>query len=216
MVELAEPDLTTDPVGEAVEALATRGYGVIDDFLPPGLAPALAADLQGWVERGGLSSAGVGRETARREDQAVRRAGIRWFDGDSPAERGLLDFAETIRLAINRRLYLGLFDFECNFIAYPSGGFYGRHLDSLSGSRNRVVSLVAYLDDNWRAEEGGLLRLWPTPEADGEPAAIVVPAAGRVVLMLSEEIPHEVTPSTRPRHAIAGWWRVQTTGGPAP
>lgn len=198
-----------DRIGVAVEELAGAGYAVLEDFLPAALVSALAADLEALQQSGGLSSAGVGRESARREDNSVRRAAIRWFDGGTDAERRLLDVAETIRLAINRRLFLGLFDFECNFIAYPPGGFYGRHLDSLSGSRNRVVSFVTYLDPDWRAEEGGLLRLWRTPDDVGDAAAVVIPAPGRVVLMLSEEIPHEVTPSTRARHAIAGWWRIQ-------
>ena len=31
--------------------------------------------------------------------------------------------------------------------------------------------------------------------------------------MMSEQIPHEVRPAFAPRHAIAGWWRVNASLG---
>jgi SM-20-related protein len=160
-----------------------------------------------------MAAAAVGRDGGLRRDVDIRRAAIRWFDGGTEAERRFLAVAELLRSAINRRLFLGLFDFECNFIAYPTGGFYGRHLDSLAGAKNRVVSLIVYLDADWQADYGGALRLWSGPEDHGAATAEIVPQAGRVVLMMSEEIPHEVLPAHRPRHAIAGWWRVNASTG---
>ena len=191
-----------------VERLAADGYASADDILPLPLIASLRAELIALAEAGALGTAGIGRKTAYRQDGDIRRAAIRWLDGGTEAERDLLAIAETLRQAINARLFLGLFDFECNYIAYPVGGFYGRHLDSLQGARNRVVSFVAYLDPDWTIEDGGALNLWRQPEDEGLPAETVLPQAGRMVLMLSEEIPHEVLPAHRPRHAIAGWWRI--------
>lgn len=191
-----------------MEQLAATGYAVADDILPLGLTASLRTELLALEAAGALSVAGIGRETAYRRDGDVRRAAIRWLDGGTAAERELLGLAETLRRVINARLFLGLFDFECNYIAYPVGGFYGRHLDRLQGERNRVVSFVAYLDPDWTEFDGGELRLWRDPDDAGEPVLTVLPRAGRVVLMLSEEIPHEVLPANRPRHAIAGWWRI--------
>ncbi|MBZ9939441.1 2OG-Fe(II) oxygenase [Mesorhizobium sp. BR1-1-16] len=191
-----------------MEQLVATGYAVADDVFPVALAARLRAELLALQAAGSLSIAGVGREAAYRRDGNVRRASIRWLDGGTAAEQALLDFAETLRRAINARLFLGLFDFECNYIAYPVGGFYGRHLDSLEGARNRVVSFVGYLDPDWGEADGGALRLWRDPADLGEPVTTVLPQVGRMVLMLSEDIPHEVLPAHRPRHAVAGWWRI--------
>lgn len=200
-------------VGDAaIEALALDGYVVVDTFFNNGLVAELAGELAAIEASGALAEAAVGRQGGRREAAEIRRAAIRWFDGGTTAERRFLDVAERLRSAINRRLFLGLFDFECNFIAYPTGGFYGRHLDSLSGARNRVVSMIVYLDAGWQKDYGGILRLWMSTE-EGAATVEVVPQAGRIVLMMSEEIPHEVLPSHRPRHAIAGWWRVNASTG---
>jgi SM-20-related protein len=196
-----------------IASLAENGYAAADSLFDPALIAALAAELAAMESAGTLAAAGVGRAAGLRQDGDIRRAAIRWFDGGTEAERRFLGVAEQLRIAINRRLFIGLFDFECNFIAYPTGGFYGRHLDSLAGARNRVVSLVVYLDPGWQAEDGGALRLWTSPGDEGPAAAEIVPQAGRVVLMMAEEIPHEVLPAHRPRHAIAGWWRVNASTG---
>ncbi len=205
---LPAPSAPAERIDELVEQLATEGHARADDILPLPLIARLRDELIALAEAGELGTAGIGRETTYRQDGEIRRAAIRWLDGGTEAERALLGFAETLRQAINARLFLGLFDFECNYIAYPVGGFYGRHLDRLKGTRNRVVSFVAYLDPDWTEADGGQLRLWRHPDDDGPAAETILPKAGRMVLMLSEEIPHEVLPAHRPRHAIAGWWRI--------
>lgn len=212
VIEAETDDFDTLVGDAAIEALAQDGYVVVDALFTNGLVAGLAGELAAMEASGTLVVAAVGRESGRRQAAEIRRAAIRWFDGGTAAEQRFLDVAENLRRAINRRLFLGLFDFECNFIAYPTGGFYGRHLDSLSGARNRVVSLIVYLDADWQADYGGILRLWKTNE-EGAEAVEIVPQAGRIVMMMSEEIPHEVLPSHRPRHAIAGWWRVNASTG---
>ncbi|MCX5513016.1 2OG-Fe(II) oxygenase [Kaistia algarum] len=202
------PEQRADAIEAAIGRLASDGYAVADNLIGAALAGRLLARLAKLQSEGALATAGVGREGGRQVVHAIRQAAIHWLNGEDAAERDLLALAETIRVAINRQLFLGLFHFECHFIAYPVGGFYKRHLDALAGTRNRVVSFVTYLDPDWLPEHGGALRLWNSPEDVEPPALEIVPRAGRVVLMLSEHIPHEVLPAHRPRHAIAGWWRV--------
>lgn len=204
---MAAADVNED-LAAAIERLSEDGFAVIDDFVPPALVRRLAERLDNLQAADALATAGLGREGERQVDRSIRRAAIRWLDASDAAEADLLALAETIRIAINGRLFLGLFHFECNFISYPVGGFYRRHLDSLAGARNRVISFTTYLDPDWQAEDGGALRIWRAPDDVGPPALDVLPRAGRVALMLSEEIPHEVLPTNRPRRAIAGWWRV--------
>ncbi|WP_417481813.1 2OG-Fe(II) oxygenase [Maricaulis sp.] len=152
-----------------------------------------------------LSRAGIGRATDHELVREIRRDKTRWFDGASPAQRGWLDFAESLRLQLNQRLALGLFSFEAHYAVYEPGGFYRRHLDSFRGARNRILSSVLYLNPGWHSRNGGLLRLYD--ESDDQAITDIVPEFGTFAVFLSEEIPHEVTPALAPRFSIAGWHR---------
>ena len=152
-----------------------------------------------------LDPAGVGRAEDHQLVRALRRDHIHWLDGATPAQQAYLGFAEALRIDLNRRLMLGLWRYEAHFALYEAGGFYRKHRDAFRGARNRIVSTVLYLNDDWSAADGGLLRLY----ADDEETVIgdVVPALGTIAVFLSEEVPHEVLPAHRPRASIAGWFR---------
>ena len=72
--------------------------------------------------------------------------------------------------------------------------------------RHDTYTLVAYLNDDWKEEEGGALKLY-IDENDNEGIS-VMPQMGTFVVFLSERFPHEVLPTTRERHSVAGWFRV--------
>ncbi|MGB3626685.1 MAG: 2OG-Fe(II) oxygenase [Henriciella sp.] len=122
-------------------------------------------------------------------------------------------WSEGLRTSLNRELMLGLFEMEVCFAVYPPGGFYDRHLDSFAGARNRVVSLVAYLNEDWDEACGGALAVWPEgADEEAPPAARIIPEGGGVMLMLSEAIPHSVEVTHEKRLGMAGWWRVNQSG----
>ncbi|WP_417492167.1 2OG-Fe(II) oxygenase [Maricaulis sp.] len=157
-----------------------------------------------------LSGAGIGRAADHELVREIRRDKTRWLDGNSPAQRGWLDFAETLRLDLNQRLALGLFAFEAHYAVYEPGGFYRKHLDSFRGARNRILSSVLYLNPGWQSADGGLLRLYD--EADDSVITDIAPEFGTFAVFLSEEVPHEVTPALAPRLSIAGWHRCNDLG----
>ncbi len=64
------------------------------------------------------------------------------------------DWAECLRLHLNRRLFLGLISFESHLAHYRPGDFYRTHVDALGGEANRVVSLVCYLNPGWIEGDG--------------------------------------------------------------
>ena len=195
---------------ELVATLGREGWAVAPRALSRNLVGALVEEMSCRERTGGLRPAGIGREGTANAGN-VRRACASWIDGRSQAEQAFLAMADDLRRALNRRLYLGLFEFEAQFLLYPPGGFYARHVDSLAGARNRVVSLVAYLNPGWRAEDGGELVIWRGAE---ERAVVqIAPEAGTLVLMLSEEIPHEARAATVTRRAIAGWFRLNASRG---
>ena len=191
------------------DALAGPGWCVQSEALPPGLADALADEIEARVACATLSPAGIGRVQDHRLRRDIRVAKTDWMTGDTAAQRAFLDWAEALREGLNRRLFLGLFDFEASFAAYPAGGFYDRHLDSFEGARNRIVSLVVYLNRNWHQADGGALAVYaPNSQDDAAPIARILPRIGDAVFLLSERIPHAVEPTHVARYAIAAWWRV--------
>ena len=191
-----------------VESLSAAGYSVCSNMLSHDLVVSLVAEQRRREDGGDLNAARIGHNGGEPTlGSSHRQAQSSWFSDESAAERQYLAFAERMRLAINRRLMLGLFEFEAQFLYYPPGGFYRRHVDALVGARNRVVSMVAYLNEDWASEDGGALAMWASG-GEGKPVAEVIPLAGTVVLMLSEEIPHEARVSRRERRAVAGWFHV--------
>jgi SM-20-related protein len=186
-------------------ALEEEGWCVVDDALPNSVAVALAREC-GDEQTAGFKLAGVGRRNDYQHDAAVRSDAIRWIDGSLEAGARYLALMDALRGELNRRLFLGLFDYECHYARYAPGAFYRKHVDAFVGEKNRVLSTVFYLNSDWRKEEGGELLLY-TGEGTAEP---VLPQQNRLVLFLSERFPHEVKPATRERHSIAGWFRVRS------
>jgi SM-20-related protein len=196
----------------AVEQLGIVGYAICTELLPSELVVSLRAEQRRREDGGELAVAKVGRSGGGQTlGSNLRQAQSSWLNGQSAAEQQFMGFAERLRVAINRHLMLGLFEFEAQFLHYPPGGFYRRHIDALHGERNRVVSLVAYLNEDWNSADGGALAVWAADGGAGEPVVEVQPLAGTVVLMLSEQIPHEARVARRERRAIAGWYRVNAS-----
>jgi SM-20-related protein len=194
-------------IKNSVDELGKFGYSVCKNMIPPNVITMLIHELEKREQSGDIKTALVGRGESRKTDGAQRDVLSSWLGKESEGEQYFLAFAEKIRLSINRNLLLGLFEFESQFLHYPIGGFYKRHIDALKGNRNRIVSMVAYLNQNWIPEDGGTLAIW-NDEQSINPMIEVLPSAGTVVLMLSEDIPHEARSALRERRAIAGWFRL--------
>ena len=204
-----------DTLAESIDALAGRivaplvadGFCIIDGELPPTLVHRLAECCAG-APAAAFAAAGIGRQQLHQRDSSVRSDAIRWLEGARSPDGDYLVVTEQLRVALNRELFIGLFDYECHYARYAPGAFYRRHVDAFAGQKNRVLSTVLYLNRDWREEEGGELLLYECDAA--APLARVLPHYNRLVVFLSERFPHEVLPATRARHSIAGWFRVRS------
>jgi SM-20-related protein len=182
--------------------LRSGGFATVENSL----SPAVRARLDdGCRESAAFAPAGVGRGEQRTHDAGIRGDVIRWLDDGKAADRSFLTMMEELRIGLNQQLFLGLLHYECHYAIYGVGAHYDRHLDTLSGQKNRLLSTVVYLNDEWAPADGGELLLY---RADN-PSAIarILPKPGLMVLFLSEEFPHEVLAAKKPRHSIAGWFR---------
>ena len=195
------------PIQEAVEALSRRGWGVIDGLLPDALWQALAQQAEERFTAGHFHHAGIGGRAQVAHD--IRGDHILWLTPERAQgpEVEFWTYIEALRLAINRTLWLGLFEYECHYARYPVGARYERHLDRPRGREARTVTLINYLNSHWREADGGQLRIYPD---QGEPVEIL-PEGGRAVIFLTDGLPHEVLPARRPRLALTGWFRRRPT-----
>jgi len=183
--------------------LAETGWTRHDGWFAAELCAALREDALAHLAEDQQTPARIGREQDRSLEPGTRHCGVIWLSGGTPAQSRFLERCEALRIALNQRLFLGLMEFEACYAAYPPGGYYGRHLDSFRGAQNRIMSLVLFLNPNWTSAHGGELVIHL-----GETPVSLPPRLGEGVLMLSEEIEHEVRPTRQPRLALAAWWRV--------
>lgn len=193
------------------EDLVTKGWSVQPGYFPATLTDALLDDMRAQDRAGNLNIAAIGRDKKADIVTTIRNDRTLWLTGQSEAPWMFLSVMERLRMDLNARLFMGLFEYEAHYALYPPCGFYKKHVDSFRGARNRVVSTVTYLTPDWTEPDGGHLVLFDQKDEEREIARIL-PAAGTLAVFLSEDIPHEVLPPARERASIAGWFRCNNSG----
>lgn len=197
-------------IDHIADNLNTHGYVLLHDFLPFQLIQALLQELQGFSEQA-FKPAAIGRDSLQQLNEKVRSNTLHWLEGDTTVQLHYLAIMEQLRIGINRRLFMGLFDFECHYSHYRPGDFYKRHIDAFKGSSNRVLSTVLYLNTEWHKDHKGELVLYS--ENHVSPLLIVAPKFNDCIVFLSDVFPHEVLVTQRDRYSIAGWFRVNGSHG---
>jgi SM-20-related protein len=177
---------------DEILALGMQGYFIRDGFLGAraGEAAEFAARMQETMNPAGM--VGGKRDTSIRGDLTC------WLD-DSPMHPAFTQLMQELNLGA----WLGLRGYQVQLACYPGGGArYDRHVDAPPGHLIRRVTAIVYLNPGWKPEHGGQLRLYVDPVKD------VDPVLDRLVVFLSEKVPHEVLPSFAPRYAATAWFRA--------
>ncbi|HMA32413.1 MAG TPA: 2OG-Fe(II) oxygenase [Casimicrobiaceae bacterium] len=197
----ASPDAV---LTDLVDGVARDGYAVASSFLPEATVEALRLRALEFDAGGALAPAGIGRAGKHRLATDVRGDRIAWLPDPpgSPAEVAALAALESLRVAMNRGLMMGLERLEAHYAVYPPGARYARHLDRFRDDDARVLSCVLYLNRAWRAEDGGALRLF----VGGDVGVDVLPEGGTLVAFLAGRFEHEVLPARRTRVSLTGWF----------
>ncbi|QOI96654.1 MAG: 2OG-Fe(II) oxygenase [Flammeovirgaceae bacterium] len=179
--------------------LAEQEFAIADQFLSQNEVDAILG-LPEFQSRETFKKAGISKQVQVKEE--IRGDYIQWIDKTTAQEAAkvyLQRLDELIRY-LNRNLFLSLKDYEVHFTFYPAGTFYKRHLDQFKQDDHRKLSVICYLNTDWKPEHGGELRMYlPGRTRD------VLPVAGRLVCFRSDRIEHEVLPATRERLSITGW-----------
>jgi SM-20-related protein len=192
-----------NPVFDAIaDGLAEEGYAVADHFLNEEEVRAIlqSGDFHDSIQR--FKKAGIGKSQNSQINEAIRGDYIQWLDRNtaSAAVNVYLNRLNELREFLNQALFLSLKDQEVHLTVYPVGTFYKRHLDQFKKDDHRKLSVILYLNENWKEENGGQIRLHlDSGEKD------IFPFAGRLVCMRSDQIEHEVVAANRERLSITGW-----------
>jgi hypoxia-inducible factor (prolyl hydroxylase) len=115
---------------------------------------------------------------------------------------------------------------------YPGrGSRFVRHVDN-TGRDGRRLTVLCYLNPEWRGENGGALKVYPQEtegggrsakskskgegeqeqegegEGEGGPprAETIAPAGGTLAMFYSDRVPHEVLPALSERHSFTVWY----------
>ena len=184
------------------DGLATQGYAVMDNLLNE---KEVTSILQLDDFKKGLASfkkAGIGQAASKQINEGIRGDFIQWID-PSTAPASLMTYLSRIEVLtsyLNQSLFLSLKDFEMHMTVYPVGSYYKRHLDQFKADDHRKLSVLCYLNQNWKEEDGGQLRIYLQDKH-----VDILPVAGRLVCFRSDQIEHEVLPATRERLSLTGW-----------
>ncbi len=176
-------------MNELIDAIATHGYYILDDFLSEEEVVQLRDCIpDNWKK------ARIGRNEEVSRKESIRSDKIQWLKPEmgSPIA-SYLDKMEEVRQAANRYLYLGLFEYEAHFAKYEKGDFYKKHLDSFKGNENRRLTTVFYLNETWNEQDAGELVVYDLKD---NLVTTIPPRGGRLVVFLSEQFPSKSCLST--------------------
>ena len=183
-------------------ALVEDGYIVLENALSQDLTQELfllAQDESNYKSAGISASSHFHIDTTKRSDKTL------WLDEDNASQSKYLTFTKNLQEYLNYSLFLGLSYYEAHFAIYNAGDFYEKHLDAFKGSKNRVVTTVFYLNEEWSEKDGGELIIY---DEQDNIITKVLPKSNTLVVFLSDKFPHEVLKSNKKRYSIAGWFRV--------
>lgn len=226
------PRITTDSLND----LNTKGYVILDNFIPTELALELKADVANLRSLGKFKVAKIGQDSTNTLNTDIRVAETCFLGPNklqempNNARQKLYDILDGVRSDLSGNSLLDETDSngqlkkaapsldaslsELLYAYYPLGGFYRRHVDSVQNSASvlRAYSLLLYLNDEWKESDGGCLRIHLDSGGDFLPPneapnfIDVEPKASTLVLFKSDKIPHEVLNTTAERNAVVGWF----------
>lgn len=184
-----------------MDELALNDYVIVDDFISNNLFSTIMDFFHEKEQNDQLKKAGIGSSGEFQVNTSIRGDFIYWLDRvrDEKLEPffGLMD--ELIQ-SLRKFCFLSLSGSEFHIAKYPEGSHYNRHLDQFNERSNRQITVLIYLNEQWKAGDGGELKIYKNYEE-----ILVEPIARRLLLFKSDSIEHEVLTTNVPRYSLTGW-----------
>jgi len=185
-----------------LDQLATDDFVVVDNFISDQLYEKLQQYFDHQRKHQQFAKAGIGSSDQRQVDSTVRGDFIYWLDkGRDESLPELFNLFDETTQQIKQQLFLSLSDYEFHLALYPPGTHYDKHIDQFKGKDNRVISVLIYLNENWKPGDGGELAIY---KPDGT-LLLVEPLAKRLILFKSNLVEHAVRQTNISRKSLTGW-----------
>ena len=189
-----------------MDELATQEYVVIDNFLEDHELKLLLEQFQKRKEQNLFEKAAIGASGNERVINEIRGDYTVWLSRKNDTQfEPIFIRIDEVKLVLNRLCMLSISDFEFHLALYPRGSFYKKHLDQFNNRNNRLISMVLYLNENWKQGDGGELRI----HNDKNQHIDIAPIMNRLILFRSDTVLHEVLVSNTERKSLTGWMLYQ-------
>jgi len=184
-----------------VDALSEQDYVVMDDFLTDEHYSTIRTHFLQKLEQDTFDKAGIGALGANTIISEVRGDFTYWLNADKDVElNSYFELANELVFVMKRFCYLPIADAEFHYAFYPPGAHYEAHIDQFSERSNRIISVVIYLNENWKQGDGGELKIF-----QNDKEILIEPLAKRCVLFKSDKVLHQVMPTNKDRYSLTGW-----------
>jgi SM-20-related protein len=189
---------------ELITGLIENSYGCCNNFLNSVTTDGLRANIILLNLAGKMEQAGIGNKHDYQKNKLIRGDKVNWIEESSTNQFEAIYLSKIRRFInhLNKTCFTSINTFECHYSNYEKGSFYKRHVDQFKSENGRKYSTVLYLNQNWQDADEGNLSLYPTIGTMKN----ISPIDGRLVFFESDEMEHEVHPSTTSdRNSSAGW-----------
>ncbi|MDB4124983.1 2OG-Fe(II) oxygenase [Schleiferiaceae bacterium] len=185
---------------KGMDQFAEKHFLVLDQFLPPPVLETVCKYFNSVEAEDRLKAAAIGPGKERTRISEIRSDFVHWLDRPlMPELETFFEGMDAIRASIAESLFLSLRGYEFHLAKYPKGAFYKPHFDQFNTRENRMISVVIYLNENWKPEHGGALKLHKPQER------LIEPVMNRMVMFRSDTVLHEVLPAHETRRSLTGW-----------
>lgn len=185
-----------------IASFIENNVGISNHFLSDTLANNLKLNLLSLHKQKLLVAAGTGNVEKLTHDNATRSDSIYWLDRkhENQYENEFFNQVEDFIKYLNLSCYAGITGYEFHYSLYEIGAFYKKHLDQFQNNQSRQYSLISYLNNDWKEEDGGNLLIHQLNNNQE-----INPTQGKTVFFKSNELVHEVLVTQQRRMSITGW-----------
>ncbi|MFY0683143.1 MAG: 2OG-Fe(II) oxygenase [Balneola sp.] len=194
-----------------MDELAEKDVVIVDDFISDELYKKIMDFFSAVEENERLKKAGIGSSVDYQIQKEVRGDLIYWLDQERDILLApLFSLIEELREKLGMYCFISLSGSEFHLAKYPTGSKYEKHIDQFNTQSNRQITVLIYLNKDWKNGDGGELKI-----SNEEGGFLVEPIAKRMLLFKSDVVEHEVLLTSVPRYSLSGWLLRQpaTLGG---
>lgn len=185
-----------------INSFIDNKVGISENFLSKSLSKILKENIQELNNEGLMKNASIGNNNNKNQNENIRSDKICWIEKKNKKEneKEFIDQIENFIDYINKTCFTNIKSYEFHYALYEIGSFYKTHRDQFKNDSGRKFSLINYLNENWKDDDGGELVIYQKNNIQK-----ISPNTGKSIFFKSDEISHEVKVSNKVRISVTGW-----------